>query len=150
MKRIILITFLVLSTNSYSQSIELYFSGCEHSVDCKKCPPDYKETFKVNVNKQIVLYTGLDLKTNKTESQALDNCSILDSKNFICGDKKTLNRSDGAIVTLDSRTIMKNGLLEDKPHATIMDQSGRKFHPPTPKKICRFKKNFLGKYEVIN
>ncbi len=150
MKKLYLIIFLFFSTNSYSQTIELYFSGCDHSVNCKKCPPDYKETYQINVSKQVVLYYGVDLKTNETESKALTNCSVIDNKNFICGDKETFNRNDGALVTLDTRTIMKNGLLEDRPHVTIMDKNGKQFNPPTPRKLCRFKKNLIGQFESVN
>ena len=136
--------------NLYAQTIELYFSGCEHANNCKKCPPDLRETFQVNISKQVVLYTALDLKTNKTESKSLTNCSVVDNKNFICGDKEIFTRGDGAIVTLDTRTIMRNGILEDTPHLTIMDKNGRQFNPPTPKKTCQFKKNFFGQYEIVN
>ncbi len=145
----IIFTFLFLfSTNLYSQTFESFISGCDHSIQCSKCPPTYKETYQVNVSKQIVIYTGIDLITNKVDSQKLENCSIIDNKNYICGEKQVITRSDGAIVTLDNRTIVRNGLVEDQPHMTIT-KNGREFNPQTPKKTCRFRKNFFGQYEVV-
>ncbi len=149
-KKIISIFFVVLSTNSFGQTVESYFSGCEHSVSCKRCPPDYKETYQINVSKQVVLYTGVDLKTNKVDSQVLEHCSVVDGKNFICGEKNSLHRSDGALVIRDFRTVMRDGIIQNYPHITIMDKNGKMFTPQSPKKICRFKKNFLGQYEATN
>jgi hypothetical protein len=150
MKKIILISFLVLSNNLFAQTVESFFSGCEHSLSCKKCPPEYKETYQINVSKQVVLYTGVDLKTNKVDSQVLENCSVVDGKNFICGEKNSSYRSDGALLIKDGRTVMRNGIIEGHPYLTIMDKNGKMFSPPTPKKICRFKKNFFGQYESTN
>jgi hypothetical protein len=125
-------------------------SYCPFPQECKKCEPDAKVSFKVNKINQTVILSDTDLITNKTTSRALENCSIVDDKNFICGQEERFKRSDGGITTIDSRKIVRNGILEDNPHIRYMDRNGNFSTPKTKGKVCYFKKSLFGKYELIN
>jgi hypothetical protein len=80
----------------------------------------------------------------------MENCSIIDEKNFICGQDKKMIRSDGGITIVDSRTIVRDGRLEDNPYITYVDKNGIFSTPQSSNKICSFKKTFFGSYESIN
>jgi hypothetical protein len=150
MKKLLTIFFIFFMKNTYAQTIELYSAQCNRTESCKLCVPDYKEVYQINKSAQVVIFSGTDLKTKKTASQTLSGCSIVDGKNFICGEKKIRTRGDGALIILDNRTIMSNGFIEDRRHLTILDQSGRQLNPELPLKTCQFKKNVFGQYTVIN
>jgi hypothetical protein len=150
MKKLLLL-FIFLSFNSFSQKLELYTSYCKSDLDCSNCKVEDKIEFLIDKSTQVVISTNTELSTNTTKSQTLKNCSIFDEKNFICGDKKTLTRTDGVLVTLDNRMIIKNGLFEDRPHATFLDKNGRTFVDEREKmfKTCHYKKNIFGNYSVV-
>lgn len=150
MYKLLLMFGVIFPLTSYGQSLEFYLSSCSNQQECKNCPPDSKIVYLVNKTNQTVIFSETDLLTNKTTSRSMENCSIIDDKNFICGKEKQLTRKDGVIVNLDSRTIIRDGRLEDNPHIKFMDQNGNLSTPPTPKKLCVFKKNIFGRYEVSN
>ncbi len=150
MKKLLAIFFIFFMKNTYAQTIEIYSANCNRVESCKLCVPDYKEVYQVNKSAQVVIFSGTDLKTNKTESATLKDCKIVDGKNFICGEKKFRTRGDGATIILDSRTIVSNGFREDNAHLTIMDQNGKQLNPESPLKTCQFKKNVFGQFTVIN
>ncbi len=150
MKKLLAIFIIFFMKNTYAQTIEIYSAQCNRTESCKLCVPDYKEVYQVNKSAQVVIFSGTDLKTKKTESATLKNCNIVDGKNFICGEKKFRTRGDGATIILDSRTVMSNGFREDNAHLTIMGQNGKQLNPELPLKTCQFKKNVFGQYTVIN
>lgn len=150
MNKILLLVGLLISANSFGQSLEFYISGCSHQQECKTCQPDSKVVYLVNKTNQTVISSDTDLITNKTNSRSLANCSIIDNQNFICGSQTQYTRKDGVIVNLDSRIIIRNGKLEDNPNIKFMDQNGNVTAPATPRKLCVFKKNIFGKFESIN
>lgn len=150
MKKLLTIFFIFFIKNTYAQTIEIYSAECNKGESCKLCAPDYKEAYQVNKSAQVVIFSGTDLVTKKTGSQTLTNCTIVDSKNFICGEKKTRTRDDGALIILDGRTVINNGVREEKNLLTIVSQNGKQLNPDSPKKTCQFKKNVFGQYTVIN
>jgi len=150
MKKILLLIGLFFSVSSFGQSVESYTSICPNQQDCKKCQPDSRVTFKVSKVNQTVIYSETELSTNKTNSRVMENCSIIDEKNFICGYEKKITRSDGGITNLDSRTIVRDGKLEDNPHIKYMDRNGNFSTLQSPNKICLFKKTLFSGFEVIN
>jgi hypothetical protein len=149
MKKFILL-LLFISTSSFGQSLEFFISGCSQQQECKKCPPDLKITLQVNKINQTVIHSDTEIISNKTNSKVLENCSIVDERNFICGFEKSFTRSDGGITILDDRTIVRDGKFVDKPHIKYMDKNAKITIPDTPRKLCLFKKTLFGSYESIN
>jgi ribonuclease BN (tRNA processing enzyme) len=125
MKKIFLFIGILISVNSFGQSLELYLSNCSKQIDCEKCPPEDRVTYQVNKLNQVVLVSNTELKTNKTTTRSMDNCSIIDEKNFVCGKDRIVNRDDGVTVKIDYRTVISNGIYEDGITTRLIDKNGK-------------------------
>ncbi len=95
------------SANLFSNSLDLFTCPTEvEAINCTKCKPIKDATIQVEVNveKSVVLVTYFD-GTKNLGTNALENCKVVDKKNWQCGNDGAYNKFE--TFTQDLKTMTK-------------------------------------------
>jgi hypothetical protein len=103
------ISLNVQSASFFSNSLDVYAcTNEEEARSCKKCALEKNVSLQVDVNtdKSIVIQTFFEGKKN-IGGGALDNCKVVDKKNWQCGDDGSYNEFN---TFSKSKQTMTNGI----------------------------------------
>ena len=93
--------------NLFSNNLDLFTCPTEvDAMNCTKCKPikDASMQVEVNVEKSLVLISYYD-GTKNLGTNALENCKVVDKKNWQCGNDGTYNQFE--TFTQDLKTMTK-------------------------------------------
>lgn len=133
-----LIPILVMLGLSFQYSVAqaaetVYFGPCDENSQ-----PVTKVEFKVNLQKQSVLWEVTNLKSGATYANSVEGCNVIDTDNWKCGGQADL--SLGYPVIFPS-TAMINGKFN-------ADRGTPNLFPAL--KACFYRKNFLFGYTRVD
>ena len=136
MKKIIILSFLLVSTSTFSQVIYLN-PLCNVPCDlCLKDAAPNKVTYSADPQRQIVLRTFENIKGTHKSVDSLDKCKVLDKKNWVCEGSSLRGNPDAG------KQFAVNGVAywnDSDPTPDFDKKYGYRYS-------CRYEKNLLGKF----